>query len=118
LLDRLHHYAFDRLGDDIRARDLELVAFAPHHLDEDRELQLASANHLDVFGRFGRLQADRDVAEELAIEAVAQLPRGDELSLATGDRGRVNPEDYRDRRLVDRDPHDGHRMLRIRDRLA
>ena len=46
ILDRLHHRAVDFRDDDLRARDLQLVALAAHHLDEDRELQLAAADRL------------------------------------------------------------------------
>ena len=57
--------AVDLLGDDVGARDLELEALAAHHLDQDRELQLAAADDLHLLGRVGRLDADRDVAEQL-----------------------------------------------------
>ena len=38
--------------------DLELEALAPHHLDEDGELQLAAARHPEGVGRVGLLDAD------------------------------------------------------------
>ena len=80
ILDRLHDLAVDFLGDDVGARHLQLEAFAAHHLDQDRELQLAAAEHLHLLGRFGRLDPDRDVAEQLALETILDLTRGDELS--------------------------------------
>ena len=54
--------------------DLELVALAPHRLDEDREVQLAATAHIeDVRGR-AVLNAQRDVGEQLALQPRAQLP--------------------------------------------
>ena len=69
LFDRLDHLAVDRLGDDVGTRDLQLEAFAAHHLDQNRQLQLAAADDLHLLGRVGRLEADRDVAEQLACRA-------------------------------------------------
>src|SRR5205807_10562969 len=42
-LDRLKRLPALRARDDFGLRDLKLVALAPHHLDEDGELQLAAA---------------------------------------------------------------------------
>ena len=63
--------AVDLLGDDLRPRHLQLEALAPHHLDQDRQLQLAAADDLHLLGRVGRLDADRDVAEQLLVEPLA-----------------------------------------------
>ena len=71
--------AVDLLGDDLRPRHLQLEALAPHHLDEDRQLQLAAADDLHLLGRLGRLDADRDVAEQLLVEPIAEVARGDVL---------------------------------------
>ena len=46
--------AVDLLGDDLRPRDLELVALAAHRLDQDREVQLAAAGDHEDVGRVGR----------------------------------------------------------------
>ena len=43
LFQRLVYYAFDFPGDDCRLRDLYLIAFAAHRLDQDRELQFLRA---------------------------------------------------------------------------
>ena len=108
----------DLLGDDVGTRDLQLVALAPHHLDQNRQLQLAAAEHFHLLRRVGRLDPDGDVAEQLLVEAILDLPRGDELALASGHRRRVDAEDHRHRRLVDRDGRHRLAMLDIGNRLA
>ena len=118
ILDRLHHLAVDLLRHDVGARDLQLEAFAPHHLDQDRQLQLAAAEHLHLLGRVGRLDPDRHVAEQLAFEPILDLARGDELAVASRHRRRVDAEDHRHRRLVDGDRRHRHRILDVGDRFA
>jgi len=73
LLDRLVAFPVDLARDDGRARDLELVALAPHGLDQDREMQLAAAADFeDVGGRpIGDLE--RDVGLQLALEPGSKL---------------------------------------------
>ncbi len=73
LLDRLHDLAVDLFRHDVRPGHLQLESFAPHHLDEDRELQLAAPEHLHLLGRVGRLNADRHVAEQLTVEPILDL---------------------------------------------
>ena len=118
ILDRLHQLAVDLLGDDLGARHLQLEPFAAHHLDQDRELQLAAAEHLQLLRRVGRLDPDRDVAEQLAVEAILDLPRRDVLAVAARHRRRVDAEDHRHRRLVDRDHRHRDAVLDVGDRLA
>ena len=57
------------LGDDLRPRHLQLEALAPHHLDQDRQLQLAAADDLHLLRRVGILDAERHVAEQLLARA-------------------------------------------------
>ena len=47
------------------------------------------------------LHLQRDVALQLALEPVADLPAGDELAFAAGERRVVDAEVHRQRRLVD-----------------
>jgi len=49
-LVRLERLAVALAQDDLGLRDRHLVALAPHHLDEDRELQLAAADDLEGSG--------------------------------------------------------------------
>jgi hypothetical protein len=63
--------------DDLRLADGQLVALAAHLLDEDRQRQLAAALHLPGVGALGGQDPHRDVADELAVEAVLDQARGD-----------------------------------------
>ena len=74
VFDRLEDGAVSLARDDLRPRDLQLEPLAPHHLDEDRQLQLAPADDVHLLGRVGVLDADRHVAEQLARQPVAQVP--------------------------------------------
>ena len=53
-LDRLVQLAVDLAGDDLRLADGQLEALAPHHLDQDGELQLTAALDLPGVGTLGR----------------------------------------------------------------
>src|SRR6185436_5739354 len=86
VLHRLHLHAVDLPGDNLRARDLHLVPFAAHHLDQDRQLQLAAADDLQLLGRVRVLDAQRHVAEQLLRQALAQVPRRHVLTIAPGQR--------------------------------
>ena len=73
---------------------------------------------LNASGESVSSHADRDVADQLLVEAIAQVARGDVLAFAAGERRGVDAEDHRDGRLVDRDRRNRHRVQRIGDRLA
>ena len=53
----------------------------------------------------------RDVAEQLALETIAQVARRDVLAVPARHRRRVDAEDHRHRRLVDRDRRHRHAMF-------
>ena len=69
-LDRLVQLAVDLARHDLRLADGQLEALAAHRLDEHRQLQLAAALHLPGVRPVDRLHADRDVADDLLVEAV------------------------------------------------
>lgn len=50
VLDRLHPLSVDLLHDGLRARDLELKAFATHRLDENSEVKLAASTDKEPLG--------------------------------------------------------------------
>ena len=61
--------AVDLAGDDLGLADGELEAFSAHHLDEDRELELAAALDFPGIGAIGWEHPERHVADELGVEA-------------------------------------------------
>ena len=79
-LDRLVGLAVDLAGHDLRLAGGQLEALAAHHLQQDDELQLAAALDLPGVGPLGVADADRDVADQLLVEAVADLARGQPAS--------------------------------------
>jgi hypothetical protein len=95
-----------------------LETLAAHHLDQNRELQLAAADDFDLLRRVGRLETDRHVAQQLLVESILQLARGDVLAVAAGHRRGIDAEDHRHGRLVDRNRRDRDLVLHVGDRLA
>ncbi len=104
--------------DDVGPRHLELEAFPAHHLDQDGELQLAASEHLHLLGGVGRLDPNRHVAEQLALEPILDLTRGHILAFAPGHRGGIDAEDHRHRGLVDGDGRQRQAVLDVGDRLT
>ena len=103
MLNRFHAHAVYDLRDDLRPPGHQLEAFAPHHLNQDRELQLAAAQHLEAVGRAGLLHTDGHVGEQFFVEALAQIPAGDVLPFAAGKGRSVDIELNCNGRLVDDD---------------
>ena len=94
------------------------IAFAPHHLDQDGELQFAAAHHLERVRTAGFFHADGNVGQQFLVQPVAQIARGDELAFAAGERRGVDGERHGDGRLVDLDVRQRLRRFRAGDRLA
>src|SRR4029077_14159777 len=91
-LIRLLHLAADLAQEDLGSRRGQLEALAPHLLDEDGQLELATAADLEGLTRVGRTDLDRDVAEDLLLEPGLDLAAGDVLALAACERRGVDPE--------------------------
>jgi hypothetical protein len=118
LLDRLNGLPVHFFRHDVGPRHLELEAFAAHHLDQNRQLQLTTADHLHLLWRVGRLDANGHVADQLAVQPILELTGGDVLTLTAGHRRGVDAEDHRHGRLVDRHGRDGDLLLDVGNRLA
>ena len=100
LLVGLVRNAVDLLDDHAGPRDRELVALAAHVLEEHAEVQLAAAVD-DELVRVGRgLDAQGDVVNGLALQALADLAAGDELAFPPEERRGVDLERHADRRLI------------------
>ncbi len=117
-LDRLVADAVDLADDDLRLADGQLEALAAHDLDEDRELQLATALDLPGVRALGRQHADRDVADRLRRQAVLDLAGGQLVAVLAGQRREVDADGDADRGLVDVDQRQRARVLEVGERLA
>ena len=91
-LDRLVHLAVDLAGEDPGLAGGQLEALAAHQLQQHDELQLAAALDLPGVRSLGVEDADRDVADQLGVEAVADLARGQLGALFAGQRRGVDPD--------------------------
>jgi hypothetical protein len=87
-LHGLVHLAVDEARHHLRLADGQLEALAAHDLDEDRQLQLATALDLPGVRTLRRQDPDRDVAHELRVEPVLDEPRRQLLAALAGERGR------------------------------
>ena len=118
-LDRLALLAVDRLVEHARGRDLELIAFAAHGLDEDGQRHLAAAGDVERIGRALEIgHAQGHVLERLAVEPLADLAAGDEFALAAGKRAVVDGEGHLHRGRGDLDKLDRLDAARRADRVA
>ena len=106
-----------RLDDHLGLADGQLVALAPHRLDQDREVQQAPAGDDERVALVGRLDPEGDVRLQLAVEPLLEVPRGEELPLA-GQRRVVDGEEHAQGRLVDLDPGQGDGRLDVGDGVA
>ena len=70
----------------------QLEAFAAHQLQQHDQLQLAAALDLPGVGALGVEDADRDVADQLGVEPVADLARGQLGALFAGQRRGVDAD--------------------------
>ena len=84
--------AFDLPHEHLRLADRHLEAFAPHDLGEHRELELAAALDLPGIGTEGGEDAERDVADELLVEALLHLARGQLVAFGAGERRGVDAD--------------------------
>src|ERR1035437_2150148 len=116
-LHRLEYLAAGLLGDDGGLRDLHLVAFAAHGLDNHRELQFAAAHHAPGLRR-QLLDASAHIAPRFEFDSFAQLPRGDKISFAARPWRIVHRESHRHGRLVDANRRQRTRVLEVGDRFT
>ena len=110
--------AVDHAGDHLRLAHRELEALPAHQLDEDGQLQLATALDLPGVGALGVQDPDRHVADQLGVQAVLQQAGRELLARLASQRGGVDADGHRDAGLVDGDHRQGARVLGVGQRLA
>ena len=112
-LHRLVHLAVHQLGDHLRLAHRQLEALTAHDLHQDRKLQLAAALHLPGVGPLRVENADGDVADQLTVQAVLDLARGQFLAALPRQRRGVDADGHGDRRLVDGDNRQRAGVVRV-----
>src|SRR6478735_9425575 len=95
------HRAVDLAGDDFRPGNLELESLAPHRLDQDRKMQLATTGNGKNISLLSRLNPEREIGFKLAEQPLAQLARCLKLAFAASERRRVDAERQLQGRLFD-----------------
>ena len=118
MLDRFHQLAVYSLGDDLGLADHQFVAFTAHHFNQDGKLQFSAAQDFERVGRAGVLDAQRDVGEQLLLEALAQVARRDVGAVFSREWRGVHGEEHGDGRLVDGDVRQRRGILDVGDGLA
>src|SRR5690606_27649618 len=116
-LPRLVNLAVDAALDRRGTRHRELVALAPHRLDQHRQMQLAAARDAEPIRVVGLLDAQRDVVLGFLLEPGTNLAAREVLAFASGERRLVDLEGHRDRRLVDLERRQAVRMAARADRV-
>ena len=91
----------------------ELVALAAHVLDEnsDGDVQGAAAAHDEGVRGISGLDAEREVALELAVEPLLEVAGGDKLTLPACKGGGVDVEGHSDGGLLNLDRGEGLRAV-------
>ena len=83
---RLAGFAVDLLDDDFRAGHAQFVALAAHVLDQDRKMQFTATRDAELVRVWGILNPQRHVVQQFALEALANLARGDEFAFLARER--------------------------------
>ena len=117
-LDRLVALAVDLALDHVRLAHGQLEALAAHHLDEDRQLQLAAALDLVGVRALGGLHTQGHVADQLLVETRLDLAGGDLVAVFAGQRRGVDAERDRHGGLIDGDHGQRPRVAEVGERLA
>src|SRR6201996_9368305 len=111
MLDRLHHFSGDGAGDNLRSANHQFESFTAHHLDQDGELQFATAQNLEAIGAARVLDTDGNIRQQFFVQAFTKVARGDELAFTSGEWRVVDRELNSDGRLVDDDGRQRRRIL-------
>ena len=106
------------LVDDLRAGDREFVAFAPHGLDEDGQVEFAAAGDLERIGGLGLFDAHGDVRLDFLEEPVTDVPGGDILAFPSREGGVVDDEVHGDGGFIDLDEFHRFDVLGVAGRLT
>ncbi len=119
VFEGLVNFSIHLLDDHLRLADRELEAFPAHLLDEDGEGQFSTSLHLPGVRATDVHELDRDVTDELAVQAILDHPRSELVTLDLADHRRgIGADGHRDGRVVDRDGRQGPNVVRVGEGLT
>jgi hypothetical protein len=73
-LDWFERSAVQASRDCLWFRHLQFVPFAPHHFNENGQLQFATTGNLELIGGFCLLHANGDIPEDFLVSTLFNLP--------------------------------------------
>ncbi len=85
-LQGLHDFAIHFLGEDLGLGQRQFKPFPAHHFDEHRQLQLSPGADLKRVPGFPGLHPDADVIEHFLVQALFNVPGGQQPSLFAAQR--------------------------------
>ena len=85
---------------DFGLADHEFKTFAAHGFDQNGELQFATAENAEGFGRVRVFHANGNVGEQFLGEAIAKIARGEVIAFAAGERAGIDGENHGESGLV------------------
>src|SRR5207244_8636973 len=102
--ERLKQLAlFVPMKNDLGSRDHHFVALAPHLLDQDGDLHLATSMNFKCPRRLRVVELKRNVTAGFPDEPIANMSRRHEFRLASGKRGIIHQNAHSNRRRIDID---------------
>ena len=119
MLVRLLNLAVDGLGNNLRLTDGQLKALTTHSFNQNGQRHFTTALHLPGIRALGRQHAQRDVTNQLLVQAGLDHTSGQLIAttLACQWRG-VHADRHRNSRLIDQDARQRVRMLGITERVT
>ena len=114
--DRFAVLTVDLFADHMRLGDGEFIAFAPHGLNKDGDVQNAASADFESVAEFFHTQGN--VAFRFFEKTLADVTAADEFAFLAEERGVVDAEHHGDGGFVDRDRRHGFRCGGVGNRVA
>ena len=117
-LEGLVEPAVDLAGDHLRLAHREFETLSTHELHQNGELQLTASLHLPLVRAIGGVDEDRDIADELLVQAGLEQACSELVAGTPRQRRGVDAERHGHRRLVNVNERQGRGVLRVGEGLT